>query len=326
MKQAQRNRAFTLVELLVVITIIAILVALLLPAVQAAREAARRARCANNLKQIGIAMHNALSLCNCFPQAAGYFPGPCPYSVPGTDPYAWPADPAPGQSTTPPANNGSIHYLLLPYMEQDAIFMHMVGCTQNSGQVWYAGDRLRLPPPVYICPSDTSYEPISGSAVSPDGTVGVVSYPANVQALGIWYDCQPNRRTHPTTAWFGDGTSNTVVFAERYAGAPVSVNARTAWLGEIPGPAWNPFFAANDTGTTAPAPVNVIPGPPIISPPQDAPTLGEANYNTTQSAHPGGMNVLLADGSVRAVSPMISTPTWTYALMPNDGMTLGADW
>jgi len=195
-------------------------------------------------------------------------------------------------------------------MEQDALYMAFFGCTQNSRQVWWDNNRLRLPPTTYLCPSDTTFEP-DGSV--PAGNVGVTSYVANIQALGIWYNNQPSHGTHPTLESMTDGSSNTVVFAERYGASPDG-GLRTAWLGCIPWEPCNPFFAATDANG------------PNISPPQDSPTSDAVNYYGTQSAHPGAMNVLLGDSSVRTVSPTISTKTWTYAIMPNDGYTLGSDW
>lgn len=312
----QKN-AFTLVELLVVITVIGILIALLLPAVQAAREASRRMQCGNNLKQIGIALHNCHAAQGLFPQAAGYFPGEGVCHPAGGLPT--PSD----ASTTAPANIGSIHYFLLPYLELDNIYMQIKGCTQdalwlNANPTGLPPNPYALPPSVYICPSDSSTTPDSKITLVSGGATYVFgggNYPANVQAFGHFYAGQPTPKSKRTVADFRDGTSNTAAFAERYAVCPTESVGRMAWLGMVPSPQHDPVFAINDGS-----------GQPMISPPQAAPSSDRCNPFTTQSPHPGTMNVLLCDGSVRTVMPTISTTTWTNAIKPNDGEILGIDW
>jgi prepilin-type N-terminal cleavage/methylation domain-containing protein/prepilin-type processing-associated H-X9-DG protein len=134
----RRRRAFTLVELLVVIAIIGILVALLLPAVQAAREAARRMQCGNNLKQIGLALHNYDDTYKVF--ASGWI-----YSgAPNQECWGWPA-------------------LILPYLEQTALHDQLRVTQGNMFQNLLSTNwqpvvaALQTPVPMYICPSDTGY-------------------------------------------------------------------------------------------------------------------------------------------------------------------------
>ena len=199
---APRCSGFTLIELLVVIAIIAILIGLLLPAVQKVREAAARAKCQNNLKQIGVGIHNYAS-------ANGGTKLPDFYS------------PIAGQSWDYP----SIQTLLLSYMEQQTMYQICV----NNGYGWpiyyYAWKSMQ-------CPSDPT---MPNTGVNTQGWVG--GWGSSSYAPSIAMFCTLSNPTYPgpnPSSWNAssgigtimDGTSNTVGFSERYASPP---NSGCAW-------------------------------------------------------------------------------------------------
>ncbi len=319
------RRGFTLVELLVVIAIIGVLVALLLPAVQAARESARRAQCANNLKQVGIALHNCENTHKKMPQAAGFFP--MKDRLKRSDPPM-----ASELSTTPPANLSTVQYFLLPFMEQEALYMQSRGHTMNGFYLKtgpnspYQGT---APPSTYICPSDTSTTPDSIVRLDGDAAWGGGTYVANIQSLNHWWTktptvtrnqlkdgtySQPRPFTHPKLSHITDGASNTIAFAERYAVCKTEDYGRTHWLGTIPSRydsvfAWNRSYAARDTDDHG---VN-------FDTPQIAPAKEDCEPEYVQTPHPGAMNVVLMDGSVQSIAGDIDIPTWKMMILPRDG-------
>jgi prepilin-type N-terminal cleavage/methylation domain-containing protein len=313
---------FTLVELLVVIAIIGVLVALLLPAVQAAREAARRSQCTNNMKQMGLALLNLESTYRYMPQAAGYFPG---------EDKERKSDPPPSHqlSITSPANLSNILYFLLPYLEQQALFMQRSGSTQDGFLLSAKG---LLPPEVYICPSETSAEPGS-IVVDPDhdgASWGGGNYVPNIQALNHWWHPngsivaglpqlqQPGAFTHPTLRSIEDGTGKTVAFAERYAVCPIVRYGRTHWLGVIPSQ-FDSSFAWNDRYTADEGDDDFTVG--HIDVPQIAPIQDDCNPLITQTAHPSAMNISVFDGSVQQIAGDIDNLVWRFLILPRDGDT-----
>ncbi len=270
------RRAFTLIELLVVIAIIAILLGLLLPAVQKVRESASRLKCANNLKQIGLACHNYHDAQQSFPP--GYL-AISSYSDGATDT-------APGWGWAA---------FLLPYLEQDNLYRQI-----NFAQPVQNSAAAQVVLPGFLCPSDlvppgpclltdAGGRPVCPAAPSSyAATVGPDASEADgPDGLGVFYRNSRVRLTDVT-----DGTSNTTLVGDRawsqtngiWAGAPAGAVVRAG--------AQNPWPSA-----TASAPVLVL----VHNNWVNIRTDSDGGLDDFSSNHPGGANLLFADGSVHFV-------------------------
>ena len=299
--------AFTLIELLVVIAIVGVLVALLLPAVQAAREAARRTQCTNNLKQIGVALHNFENSKRHFP--AGYI------STPGVgyrDPQT--GDWRPGWGWLA---------ILLPYVEESNLKDSLrwdLPCWDPANSV-----AVKTSVSIYLCPSVGNQEPTVGITdinlnVLNDAIFARANYVHNVGWNDIWsspattnYD-DPNlgcngvmyRNSQIRVAKVSDGLSKTVFAGER---SPYLADA--VWAGVVPGAKHYSYneFASSGTGgpginyDNAGSYVGANSGPSIYEDPQiiHPPNWPGGHTDQMYSEHPGGANVLMGDGSVQFI-------------------------
>jgi prepilin-type N-terminal cleavage/methylation domain-containing protein/prepilin-type processing-associated H-X9-DG protein len=287
------RRAFTLVELLVVMAITAVVIGLLVPAVQRMRESASRAQCSNNLKQIGLAFVNYHDVTGSLPTNGGYAPSGQPFNI-ATDElgssYTWGvANPAKEGLNQP----GSWAFSILPYAEQDTVFKH----TEY-------GAALKL----YLCPTRNRVAPQAAPAVDPGPvftgwtyqTAGInpwskTDYAANAAVI-------VQRGKQMTLNWITDGTSVTILAGEK------SIDPRAYNTG---GWGWDePVFSGGSSGTSRiGTTVN-----------QDEPGV---NYvNNWGTAHPGFCMFLFADGSVRPVRVGMPTATMRALLTPQGGETV----
>ena len=349
------RRGFTLIELLVVIAIIATLIALLLPAVQQAREAARRSQCKNNLKQLGLALHNYHDTHSCFP--AGYYSyGTSDGSGPGwaeIDANTW--DAAPGWSWS---------MMLLPYLDQANIY-NALDVNRPCWNLANAGT-VQTKLPVFLCPTSSGGdEPFlvrdgAGSPLLKGGAqllFGRSHYVASHGQESCWGECGAST----TGVIFTDiytKTTKTVTIngdASKVADGPFFRNSRTrmrdatdglsntiflgehssrlsdkTWVGVVPGAFTHPQFSTPENGPDAAATLSLvhagpsggeldITGFPIIHP------VNFPTYHVGQmySEHVGGGHICLGDGSVRFVSENIDLLLWASLSSLNEGELIG---
>ena len=291
-----RRNAFTLIELLVVLAIVALLIGLLLPAVQKVRETAAKIKCSNSLHQITLAAHQGHDTNGSLPPGLGYWPGQGAY--------------------------GTFHFHLLPFLEQNALYQE-----SYFAGIYFVGNNQVFAQPVkaFVCPSDPSVPPTDQATDLIGNTWGVSTYAVNVQVVcqvDASGDIHSTQQYAKLASSFPDGTSNTILMTEKYA---------QCFNNNYPagGDYWGYFNTSADLQPYHPGFEvswnSYSYGPTSKFLVQPNPYNGGCDPTLASSPHIGGIQIALADGSVRFLSANVTMYTWWYLCTPAGGEVLSSD-